>query len=325
MYLTVGPTDLNIPINCAPSTTVKNLVIRALALGYQSVALNTEISQEELLSSRKKRQQNKKSRDKKCVDPSPIVNNDAVPAPVSLNLSEFDYPDLAIKGRKPIILNRLTLTVTTNDFLIDVKNSDNIKKYNIIAVIPSSSQTVGSLLSSSFRFDIVTFHVDNVRNGVRWSRKLYYECVENNIYFEIMYAPAIRDSTHRRTIISQAHNYHAVGRSKHIFFSSSAKSPIELRSPADVANLAFIFGLTENAGKSAVNATCHAISKAAAGRKMGPFRVRIEKLDKADPNLVPSQSDSDQQSGSNDGDSSEDGDISASIGADYSIDHMEVN
>merc|ERR1712096_526620 len=82
----------------------------------------------------------------------------------------------------------------------------------------------------------------------------------------------------RRRIISQSHNYHAVGRSKNIFFSSRAKSPMELRAPKDVANLAFIFGLTEQQGKDAVNATCHAVSRAAAGRKMGPFRVRSKRF-----------------------------------------------
>jgi len=87
-----------------------------------------------------------------------------------------------------------------------------------------------------------------------------------------------------------------VGRSKNIFFSSHAKTPIELRAPKDVANLAFIFGLTEQQGKDAINANCHAVSRAAAGRKMGPFRVRIQKLENVNPDFVPCSDSSDDES-----------------------------
>lgn len=254
------------------------------------------------MAKRKNNQENKKLHRKDKNEKREVV--DCFPAPIILDLTETDYPDLAAKDRKPVILNRLTITVKTNDFLLDVKCSENFRKFNILAVNPETSQTLLALMKSSFRFDIITFSPHNVKDGVRWSRKQYYECVENNIYFEVMYAPAIRDSTDRRRIISQSHNYHAVGRSKHIFFSSFAKSAIELRAPRDVANLAFIFGLSEHQGKDAVNATCHAVTRAAAGRKMGPFRVRIEKTENANPNNVPRSDSSDNENDENSSDDS---------------------
>lgn len=58
---------------------------------------------------------------------------------------------------------------------------------------------------------------------------MYGECVEKHLYFEISYAPCIRDCTARRRIIALAHNYHSVGKSKHIIISSSAETAIELR------------------------------------------------------------------------------------------------
>jgi len=301
MNLSIGPSDLNLPVKCSSATTIKDLVRRALALGYQTIALNTEIHQDEVLANRKNNQENKKLHRKDKVkggDEKRAAVLDPFPAPITLDLTEADYPDLAAKDRKPVILNRLTLTIKSNDFLIDAKNSENFRKFNILAVNPETNQTLLALLKSSFRFDIITFSPENVKDGVRWSRKQYYECVESNIYFEVMYAPAIRDTTDRRRIISQSHNYHAVGRSKHIFFSSFAKSPIELRAPRDVANLAFIFGLTEHQGKEAVNATCHSVTRAAAGRKMGPFRVRIQKAENANPDNVP-QSDSSENENDN--------------------------
>merc|ERR1711874_720193 len=85
------------------------------------------------------------------------------------------------------------------------------------------------------------------------------------------------------------------GGRKMFFFSSGAESPIELRSPTDVANLAFVFGLTEEQGKNAVNAACHKISRVAVGRKMGPFRVRIEKVENVDASLVPEESEEEEE------------------------------
>ena len=60
-------------------------------------------------------------------------------------------------------------------------------------------------------YDILQFCLKDVK----WSRKLYNECVrDKNMFFEIPYSPCIRDSTARRRIIAQSHNYHAVGKSK---------------------------------------------------------------------------------------------------------------
>ena len=38
-----GPYDLNIPVDCAATTTPAILVKRALALGYRTVALNVQV------------------------------------------------------------------------------------------------------------------------------------------------------------------------------------------------------------------------------------------------------------------------------------------
>ena len=58
---------------------------------------------------------------------------------------------------------------------------------------------------------------------------MYGECLEKHMFFELSYAPCIRDSTARRRIIALAHNYQSVGKSKHVVVSSAAESPIELR------------------------------------------------------------------------------------------------
>jgi len=200
------------------------------------------------------------------------------PLPTRLELKDTDYPlGLLAKGFKPTILNRLTLVISNNDFLIHFNKSEVVQQYDLLAIIPRSTQSVLSLLKSSFRWDILSLTPELIVGGVRWSRKLYLECVEKNVHFELTYGPTITNTEDRRRIISLSHMYHAVGKSKNIFFSGGATSPIELRSPGDVANLAFIFGMNENHGKEAVRGKCLAVYCAALGRKMGPYRVRVEK------------------------------------------------
>ena len=41
----MGLADLNIPVNHGHDTSLKKLVVRALELGYQTVALNTVVDQ----------------------------------------------------------------------------------------------------------------------------------------------------------------------------------------------------------------------------------------------------------------------------------------
>ena len=88
-----------------------------------------------------------------------------------------------------------------------------------------------------------------VVGGLRWTRKLYSECVDRHVHFELCYAPMIRNSEDRRRVMSQVYhkcqrilatqlkflyqalNYQAVGRSRSIVLSGEARSPLELRSP----------------------------------------------------------------------------------------------
>ena len=202
------------------------------------------------------------------------------PEPCTLALEEDDYPLLKSKGLKPNILSRLTIVISDNDFLIHYNKSEVAKKYDLLSIIPKNSQCLLSLLKSSFRFDILAFKPEHVYEGMKWSRKLYNDCVEKYIHFELLYVPAITDSENRRKIISLAQTYHATGKSKKIIISSGASVPIELRSPVDVANLAFIFSLNENQGKDAVKKHCQDVYKSALGRKVGVYRVVIEKVGK---------------------------------------------
>jgi len=298
MIQNTGPYDLNIPVQCAATTTPTALVKRALALGYRTVALNTHVSQSQFLT---KKQAKQKSDDSRSLPD--------FPAPPSVKLSPEDYPDLASKGLSPTILTRLTISITSNDFLLHYNKSSVAKQYDILAInIPSAASLI-SLLKSGFRWDIVTFSSDgDPTAGVKWSRKLYYECVEKNIYFELQYGPMIRDSTERRHVISQGHVYHSVGKSRNLLITSGARTVMELRAPGDVANLGFLLGLSENQGKDAVGVKCWTLVKSATGRRMGPFQVRIEKGNEA-PIEENGESEGDESEEETDDESNDDSDM----------------
>lgn len=271
-----GPFDLNIPVVCSNHTTLLAMVKRAIALGYTTVALNTEVNQSQFIT--------RKEKGKKEQGGNMLLD---FPAPTQLSLEPSDYPLLAGQGLKPTILNRLTINMTNNDFMIAYNKSSIAKQYDLLAISCSSSPGLLALLKSSFRFDIICFQPDSVVSGVKWTRKLYVECLERNVHFELNYAPMIRSSVDRRRVISQAHTYQAVGRSRAVLLSSGARAPLELRAPTDVANLGFLLGLKQGEGVAAVRAAGAKVQRAALGRRMGPFRVRVMKLTHDNRHLAP--------------------------------------
>nr|CAD7575892.1 unnamed protein product [Timema californicum] len=66
---------------------------------------------------------------------------------------------------------------------------------------------------------------------------MYNMAADRGIYFELMYAPSIRDATARKNTISMAHMYHAYGKSK-IRTSISPSSAVELNTTRALANSA---------------------------------------------------------------------------------------
>ncbi|XP_077678571.1 ribonuclease P protein subunit p30 isoform X3 [Eretmochelys imbricata] len=83
--------------------------------------------------------------------------------------------------------------------------------------------------------------------------------IDRGIYFELLYTPAIKDSTMRRYTISNALSLMQICKGKNIIISSAAERPLELRGPYDVANLGLLFGLSESDAKAAISTNCRAV------------------------------------------------------------------
>ncbi|XP_070608452.1 ribonuclease P protein subunit p30 isoform X1 [Erythrolamprus reginae] len=223
--------DLNI-LYLPEREALQKLVEAAAHLGYSTVAINYVVNYEE-----------KKKEIVKPITPTELFS--------SLPL---------VQGKsKPIkILSRLTLVVSDPSHCNVLRaTSTNIKYYDIFAVFPKNAKL--------FHVACTTLDVDLVCVDVTEKLPFFIKrpsvnvAIERGVYFELIYVPSIKDSTMRRYTISNAFSLMQICRGKNIVLSSGAEKPIQLRSPYDVANLGWLFGLSESNGKAAVSTNSRAV------------------------------------------------------------------
>ncbi|KAH8378285.1 hypothetical protein KR093_010524, partial [Drosophila rubida] len=183
------------------------------------------------------------------------------------------------------ILQRITILYVDVNVSHAMSVSMNLRKFNLIAGQPKTDAALTvskyaihqNVINSSvylqhcctsFNGDIITF--DSL-GGCRLlvNRKAYQIAIRRGIYFELKYSPAIADSNYRKDMIKVAQNYCTKGKSRNIIFSSGAANEFQVRSPCDVANLAFIFGLSEDQGKNAINRFGRQLFLRAESRRLG--------------------------------------------------------
>uniref|UniRef100_A0A670HPU9 Ribonuclease P/MRP subunit p30 n=1 Tax=Podarcis muralis TaxID=64176 RepID=A0A670HPU9_PODMU len=138
----------------------------------------------------------------------------------------------SLQGKsKPIkILSRLTLVVSDPSHCNILRStSTNIKFYDIFAVFPKSGKL---------------FHA-----------------IDRGIYFELIYVPAIKDSTMRRYTVSNALSLMQICRGK-VRLKMSRFAPLLFRQnfpPPFQLMLGWLFGLSESNAKAAVSTNGRAV------------------------------------------------------------------
>lgn len=230
-------------------------------LGFNTVAINTHV--EEPSDEPKKKKKKGEPRDKK----------DYVPPAIDLPKDLSDEIKLNI-------LQRVTIEFSDSSIAHKINQSENLKKYDIIAVIPKTLQAF-HYACGNMDIDIISFEPES-KIPFKISRKLYSQAVERGIFFELMYSPAIRDSTSRKNIISTAHTYHAVGKSRNIIVTSGAESYMQVRDVHDVINLGFILGLNSNESLEVVRNNPRRLILKAEGRKLGKHYMLVEPFTETD-------------------------------------------
>lgn len=223
--------------------------------GYNTVAFNTHI--DDASEEPKKRNRKGESREKK----------DFVPPPINI-------PKDVLNSSKLNILQRVTIEFSDSSVAHKLNQSLNLKKYDIIAVIPKTLHAF-QYACGSMDIDLITFEPES-KFPFKITRKLYLQAVERGIFFEIMYAPALRGSTARKNIICAAQIYYTMGKSRNIIFSSGAEKSMQLRDVHDVINFGFILGINSNDCFDCVRNNTRKLILKGLGRRCGKHYMTMD-------------------------------------------------
>ncbi|KAM8924482.1 ribonuclease P protein subunit p30 [Pelodytes ibericus] len=221
--------DLNIM-----NTDVKklqNIIEMAAHLGYSTVAINHVADFEK----------------KKTEIVKPICTTDLFPS----------LPIVQGKSKPIKILTRLTILASDPSHCNVLRStSASTRLYDIVAVYPKTEKLFHAACTS-IDVDLVCINVTE-KQPFFFRKPPISAAIERGIFFELIYTPAIKDSTIRRYTIANALSLMQFCKGKNIVISSGAERPLELRGPYDVATLGLLFGLTEGTCKAAVSTNCRA-------------------------------------------------------------------
>jgi len=193
---------------------------------------------------------------------------DPIPEPMDISfLKEFEG--------KIRIFRRLSIIFNDNSVALVTNKSKHLKQYDLVAAIPTTDSAF-TYACQNLNCDLISYNSDTIR--LRFTRTHYLQAVSRKIYFEIKYAPSIVDSSERKSTISKSHKYRDLGKARNIILSSGATDKFQLRSPYDVANLGWIFGLSEEQSKESIRGKPRLALIKGEIRKQGGMLTFVKKL-----------------------------------------------
>ncbi|XP_078587110.1 ribonuclease P protein subunit p30-like [Branchiostoma floridae x Branchiostoma japonicum] len=253
--------DFNVPYS-ENTENLRQIVEMAIKLGYESVALNCTVT------------------------PGTTKGQAVVPPPPKpVELSEATLAPFMVQGKAFQQLTRLTAIIETHEQKYKVNpNNSTITAYDILAVQPLNLKMFEAACKE-LEVDIISLDM---------TQKLPFflrltpikRAIARGVHFEIVYAPAIRDSTLRRYVISNATDLMTFCKGKNIVLSSQAEKAIELRGPHDVANLGVLFGMNQAQAKDAVSINCRSALLHAETRGSAVGVISIERIMKQTPGVI---------------------------------------
>lgn len=127
------------------------------------------------------------------------------------------------------------------------------RNYDLLAIRPTNEKTLQQACLS-LDCDLISLDLTQ-RFETHYKIKMLTAAVERGLKFEICYGPTVStsDSNIRRTLISNATQLIRATRSRGLIISSEAQRATSIRGPADVINLAAVWGLGPEKGKEAVD------------------------------------------------------------------------
>ncbi|KAM4703630.1 ribonuclease P protein subunit p30 isoform 2-T3 [Rhinophrynus dorsalis] len=170
----------------------------------------------------------------------------------------FPTPPTVQGKSKPIkILSRLTIIASDPSHCNILRStSPSTRLYDIVAVYPKTEKLFHAACTA-IDVDLICINVTE-KYPFFFRRPPINAAIQRGIFFELIYTPAIKDSTIRRYTIANALSLMQFCKGKNIIISSAAERPLEMRGPYDVATLGLLFGLCEGAAKAALSTNCRA-------------------------------------------------------------------
>ena len=126
--------------------------------------------------------------------------------------------------------------------------------YDIFVVRPTNETALGQALQS-LECDLVSLDLSQ-RFPFYFKHKPFSAALQRGVKFEICYAPGLQSSdggASRRNLISNATQLIRVTRGRGLVISSEAKRALTCRAPADVVNLAIMWGMAQERAAEAIN------------------------------------------------------------------------
>lgn len=151
------------------------------------------------------------------------------PGPVDISSLQQKF-----KG-KIKILQRLSIIYANGAVSHDMNISLNLRKYHVIAAQPMSEGALQHACST-FNGDIINVVSEDAKISLI-SHKYYQMAARRGMFFELRYAPAIRDSNQRKDFISVGYNLVSNRKAKNVVITSGVLNAFQVRGPYDVANL----------------------------------------------------------------------------------------
>ncbi|RHZ65096.1 hypothetical protein Glove_319g29 [Diversispora epigaea] len=232
--------DLNIPFPTQPNQVVQRNELRKrieilIKLGYQVIAFNHIVTGK--------------------------INPNKTNPIKTLDYEIFD-PNQNSRIEQ---LTRITIILEDSNQNIGLKSSNATASYDIISVQPTNEKLFQNACGT-FEADIISLEMGS-RLPFYIKHSTVGLAIERGVFFEICYAPAIRDASSRRQLISNAQNLVRVTRGKNIIITSEAQRAMELRGPYDIMNLATIMGMNQATAKECISTNCRSVVMHAATRR----------------------------------------------------------
>ena len=167
-------------------------------------------------------------------------------------------------------------TVSLSDPAQNARLSALAASCDILAVRPLNEQCL-SQACHDLECDIISLDL-SIRYKFYFKHKMVADAVNRGIKFEITYAPGMLANDggqSRRNLISNATSLIRATRDRGLIISSDASRALMLRGPADVVNLACVWGLSQEKGTEAVGREARSVV-AQAGLKRTGYRGVVD-------------------------------------------------